>query len=123
MRCLILHESDQWRNDERQTVLHYGWQLIAEGFAGSGRKHAEEIAARQQRRNGALLPGTKFLGAERAVQNLQTSCTQLSVHGGFSPFPVGSLFTSIPRRQAMCKCAKLAGSVYTLSIYNRAKIM
>ena len=39
---LILHEGDQRRDNERQTLEHQGRQLIAETLAGAGRKNGQD---------------------------------------------------------------------------------
>ena len=40
---LILHQSDQWRDDDRGALADQGGQLVAEGLASAGRHKHEGV--------------------------------------------------------------------------------
>ena len=52
---LVLHQGDQRRDDQRQSLQDHGRQLVAEAFSPSGGHDAEAIPPGQDRRNHLLL--------------------------------------------------------------------
>jgi len=42
---LIIHERNEWRDDERGAVAGDGGELVAEGFSGSCRHDEQDVAA------------------------------------------------------------------------------
>ena len=44
-RCLIVHERDERADDERGPAARDGGELVAEGFAGTGRHHQQNVFA------------------------------------------------------------------------------
>ena len=56
---LILHQGDQWRDDDRQAVQEQAGQLVAERLAGPRGKEGERTAAGQQRPDHLLLSGAE----------------------------------------------------------------
>jgi hypothetical protein len=61
---LILHERDEWRDDQGQPRQNGCRQLIAERLALSGRHDRHRIAPSQHRTNNLLLARTKLRKAE-----------------------------------------------------------
>ncbi len=56
---LILHQRDQRRDHQRQSVQHHRRQLVAKALAAAGGHHAKAILAGQQRRDHLALPRPK----------------------------------------------------------------
>jgi hypothetical protein len=56
---LVLHERDQWRDDDRQLGKHQRRYLIAQRFAAASRQHHQRVTASQDRLDSRLLPGPK----------------------------------------------------------------
>ena len=57
--CLVIHERDQWRNDERGAAASKRRQLVAQGFACAGWHHQQHIGAVHGRGTHSLLVGAE----------------------------------------------------------------
>ena len=56
---LILHQADQWAQDDRRAFANQRWQLIADGLAATGGKNQEGVATVEDRRHGLALERSK----------------------------------------------------------------
>ena len=61
---LILHQGNQWRNDQGQTLKRKRRQLIAQGLAATGRKNRQHRPTRHQRHDDLSLTSPQRLVAE-----------------------------------------------------------
>jgi hypothetical protein len=62
--CLVLHQSDEWRDDQSRSAQRNRRQLVAERLAKAGRHHQQQIAPRDGRATDRLLIGAKTFKAE-----------------------------------------------------------
>jgi len=69
-RHLIFHQRDERRDDEREARKCEGGNLIAEGFARTGRHDAEGVAAGEDRGDDFFLTGAEGVVAEIGLQVL-----------------------------------------------------
>ena len=69
-RHLIFHQRDERRDDEREAGKCEGGNLIAEGFARTGRHDAEGVAAGEDRGDDFFLAGAEGVVAEIGLQIL-----------------------------------------------------
>jgi hypothetical protein len=65
---LVLHQSHQGRDDDRQVVAQQPGELVAERLPGAGRHHDEHVPVRQRGLAGLALPGAEFAEAEQVAE-------------------------------------------------------
>ena len=66
---LVVHQGDERRDDERDTLPGQGRHLVAKRLAGSGRHHRQRVAARHDPADHLLLDAAEVLEAERAAKD------------------------------------------------------
>ena len=84
---LILHQGDERRDDQGQSVEEEGRQLVAEALAAAGGEDRQGRAPGEQGVDDPLLPGTKGGKAEVLLQAGMDRC--LAGHGNLLEFARG----------------------------------
>ena len=65
---LILHQRDERRDDDRQTITQQGWELKAERLSAARGQQREDVAARERIGNDLLLKRSEGLVTEDAFE-------------------------------------------------------
>ncbi len=69
---LVLHQRDEWRNDERQARPHDRRKLVAEGLAGAGGHHHAKLPPRHQLLYHVLLPLQEPVKPEMPLESVES---------------------------------------------------
>jgi hypothetical protein len=78
---LVLHETDQWREDDRQSVEEERRYLIADRLTAARRENDERVASGEHRRDGPLLPRPEIGVAKAFAEEFARGFERRRGHG------------------------------------------